>query len=90
MDLGLLLGLIGGVLAALLAGIGSAVGIGIGIAASLGLTQLLRFWLFGIGVVDPVTLVGVVVVLGTGALLACLIPALKAARADPLETLKVE
>jgi len=68
----------------------TAVGIGIGIAASLGLTQVLRAWLFGIGVVDTVTLVGVVVVLGAGALLACLIPAVKAARADPLETLKVE
>jgi len=68
----------------------TAMGIGIGIAASLALTQLLRFWLFGIGVVDPVTLVAVVMVLGTGALLACLIPALRAARADPLETLKVE
>jgi len=68
----------------------TAVGIGIGIAASFGLTQVLRFWLFGIGVVDPVTLGVVVLVLGTGALLACLIPALKAARSDPTETLKVE
>ncbi len=68
----------------------TAIGIGFGIAASLGLTQVLRFWLFGIGVIDPVTLAAVVAVLGTGALLACLIPAVKAARADPLETLKVE
>jgi putative ABC transport system permease protein len=68
----------------------TAVGIGIGIIVSLGLTQVLRFWLFGIGVIDPVTLAGVVLVLWTGAFLACLIPAMKAARADPLETLKVE
>lgn len=68
----------------------TVVGMGIGIAASLGLTQLLRYWLFGIGWVDPVTLGAVVLILGTGALLACLVPALKAARADPLETLKAE
>ena len=54
------------------------------------MTQLLRSWLFGIGVVDPVTLVGVILVLGAAALVACIIPALKASRADPLETLKVE
>ena len=68
----------------------TAAGIGIGIVASLGLTQLLRAWLFGIGIVDPLTLMGVVAVLGGSAFLACLIPAVKAARTDPLETLKVE
>jgi predicted permease len=68
----------------------TAVGIVLGLAGSLGLTRVLRSWLFGIGTVDVWTLVIVVGVLGSGALLACLIPALKAARADPLETLKVE
>jgi putative ABC transport system permease protein len=68
----------------------TALGIGLGLLASLGLTRILRFWLFGIGPVDPVTLAGVVAILGGGAFVACLIPALKAARVDPLETLKVE
>jgi ABC-type lipoprotein release transport system permease subunit len=40
--------------------------------------------------VDTVTLVGVIALLGTAALLACLVPAVKAARTDPLETLKAE
>jgi putative ABC transport system permease protein len=68
----------------------TATGIALGLIASLGLTQLLRSQLFGIGVVDPVTLVGVVAVLGGSALVACLVPALRAARVDPLETLKAE
>jgi len=68
----------------------TAVGIGLGILGTLVLTQVLRLWLFGIGAVDPVTLVAVVLVLGTGALVACLIPAVRAAHADPTETLKVE
>lgn len=68
----------------------TAVGITIGLAGSLGLTRVLLYWLFGIGLLDIWTLVIVVGVLGFGALFACLIPALKAARSDPLETLKVE
>jgi predicted permease len=66
------------------------IGVIIGVAGSLGLTRILRYWLYGIGNVDGWTLVVVVAVLGSSAFLACLIPALKAARADPLETLKVE
>ena len=68
----------------------TAGGIALGIVGSLALTQILRFWLFGIEVVDPVTLVAVVLVLGTGALVACVIPAVRAVRADPTETLRVE
>ena len=68
----------------------TATGILFGLLASLGLTQILRAWLFGIGVVDPVTLTAVVLVLGGAAFVACLIPAIRAARVDPLETLKVE
>jgi predicted permease len=68
----------------------TAVGILFGVVASLGLTRLLQSWLFGIGSVDPLTLIGVVTVLSGSALLACLVPALRAARIDPLETLKAE
>jgi putative ABC transport system permease protein len=68
----------------------TAVGVLFGLAGSLGLTRILRSWLFGIGFVDPVTMVGVVAVLGFSALLACLVPAFRAARIDPIETLKAE
>jgi hypothetical protein len=68
----------------------TATGVLFGVGASVGLTQVLRSWLFGIGVFDLVTLLGVVVVLGSSALLACLVPALRAARVNPLETLKAE
>ena len=65
-------------------------GILIGTAASFGVTQVLRSQLYGIGLVDLPTLAGVTVVLATAAILACIVPAVKASRADPLETLKVE
>lgn len=68
----------------------AGLGIAIGTAASVGLTRILRAWLFGIGVIDPPTLVVVLTILGGGALVACLLPAIKAAQSDPLETLKVE
>jgi ABC-type antimicrobial peptide transport system permease subunit len=73
------------------AGLGlTAVGIAFGTLGSLGITQILRSQLFGIGIVDPVTLGAVTLVLSTAAILACIAPAIKASRADPLETLKVE
>ena len=49
-----------------------------------------RIRFFGIGAMDPLTLIAVVGVLGFSALLACLAPALRAARIDPIETLKAE
>jgi ABC-type antimicrobial peptide transport system permease subunit len=68
----------------------TALGVVLGLGGALGLTWILRSWLFGIGVVDPLTMVGVVAVLGFSGLLACLVPALRAARIDPIETLKAE
>jgi ABC-type antimicrobial peptide transport system permease subunit len=65
-------------------------GIGIGLAASYGFSTILQSWLWGVSATDRVTLITVVLLLGTSALLATLIPALKAARTDPLDTLKVE
>ena len=65
-------------------------GVILGLGASLAFSRLLQSFLYGVSVVDTVTLVSVVLTLTTAALLACLVPAVRAARTDPLETLKVE
>jgi putative ABC transport system permease protein len=39
---------------------------------------------------DPITFGGIVIVLGVIALLACAVPAFKAARVDPMTTLRAE
>jgi len=68
------------------------VGIGIllGVSGALAGTHLMRSWLFGIGVADPLTFVGVSFCLAAVASLACVIPALRAARLDPAEVMKAE
>jgi predicted permease len=68
----------------------TAIGVGLGLVGSIGVSVLLRRWLFGVGFVDGIALGSVVLILAGAALLASLVPALKAARTDPLETLKVE
>ena len=65
-------------------------GVILGLGASLAFSRLLQSFLYGVSVVDTVTLVSVTLTLTTAALLACLVPAVRAARTDPLETLKVE
>ncbi len=66
----------------------SALGIILGLAGSVALTRYLRTLLFGIGPNDPATLVGVAVLLGLVTLLACWIPATRAARVDPSRALQ--
>ncbi|HEY4217197.1 MAG TPA: ABC transporter permease [Gemmatimonadaceae bacterium] len=68
----------------------AAIGIALGLAGSFAVTRLLRTLLFGIGPNDPVTLVGVVVLLGAVTLAACLVPAIRAARVDPSRALRSE
>jgi putative ABC transport system permease protein len=62
----------------------------LGVGGSIGVSYVLRGWLFGVRPVDGVTLGSGVLILGSVAILASLIPALKAARTDPQQTLKVE
>ena len=68
----------------------AAVGIGIGLAAALGLTRLIESQLYGVTAADPATFLGVAAVLGGTALVANLIPAIRATRLDPTVVLREE
>jgi ABC-type antimicrobial peptide transport system permease subunit len=65
-------------------------GIVVGAASAAGLTRLMGKMLFEVRPLDPVAFAGAVVVLGAFALVACYVPARRATRVDPLETLRRE
>jgi len=66
------------------------VGLAIGVGASVASTRLLRSQLFGVQPADPIAYASVAVVLGLVALVACYIPARRAASVDPLVALRLE
>jgi putative ABC transport system permease protein len=66
------------------------VGICVGLVGALLSGQLLQRFLFGIGPNDPWTLIGVCAVLALAAAIACLLPALRATRVNPLVALRAE
>jgi len=68
----------------------AAIGLGVGVACALALGVALRSQLFGIGIVDPLSLAAVVVVLAATALIACWLPARRASRTAPVEALRYE
>ena len=68
----------------------AAVGIGIAIVASLAMGRLVQSQLLGVSARDPGVMLAAVAALAVVALLAGLIPALRATRVDPLSALRYE
>jgi putative ABC transport system permease protein len=62
----------------------------IGFLVALGLTRFLASMLFGMHAADPLTLLGVALLLTSVALIACYVPARRAARVDPMAALRYE
>jgi ABC-type antimicrobial peptide transport system permease subunit len=66
----------------------AVIGIGIGVAGAVAVTRYLTSLLFGVKPIDTVTFVAVAVVLAVVVFVACMVPARRAAKIDPLEALR--
>jgi predicted permease len=66
----------------------AAAGVALGLVAASALVQLIAAMLYGVTTRDPVTYVAVPAILLVVALVACAVPAVRAARVDPLGVLK--
>ena len=67
-----------------LLGVGAAIGLTVALVG----TRYIEAQLFGVTATDPITFVSACVVLATAGLTACLVPALRAMRVDPIRAIR--
>jgi predicted permease len=68
----------------------AALGVAVGVISSFGLARFMAGQLYGVRATDPATFLAVALLLALVALAACCIPALRAARVDPMVALRYE
>ena len=68
----------------------TAIGLGIGFILSAGVGVVMARFLYGITPTDPLTYLGVFTLLAAASMVACYLPARRAARVDPLVALRME
>ena len=68
----------------------TTIGLALGIAGAAAVTRYLESMLFGLTPLDPATFVGVSLLFAAVAMVAAYVPARRAARADPLASLRCE
>jgi len=68
----------------------TGLGVSIGLAGAALASEVMVAMLFGVSHLDPVTYLGAIALLGAVAVIACGVPAWRAAQVDPASTLRVE
>jgi ABC-type antimicrobial peptide transport system permease subunit len=66
----------------------AGIGLMVGLIAALTLNHLIEWALFGVSAADPISFGLSFIILIAAALVACLLPALRATRIDPIKTLR--
>jgi len=68
----------------------TSIGLGIGLVGAFATTRAMSQLLYGVTTKDPVTYIGISLMLGLVAMLACYVPTRKALRVDPMVALRYE